>query len=96
MMTHHIGCNAREIILQKLVVQMQQRVFDVTLQWYVGNLPYLKQSETETALVIMQPLSSPRYETASWLSSDPLKHPLMIQGLHYGLMNGMRIPQQGS
>ena len=32
MMTHHIGGTARENILQKLVVQMQQRVFDVILQ----------------------------------------------------------------
>ena len=32
MMTHHIGDTAREMILQKLVVQIQQRVFDVTLQ----------------------------------------------------------------
>ena len=32
MMTHHIGGTAREMILQKLVVQMQQRVFDVILQ----------------------------------------------------------------
>lgn len=95
-MTHHIGGNAREMILQKLVVQMQQRVFDVTLQWYISNLPCPKQSETETASVVMEPLSSPRYETASWLSFDPLKHPLMIQGLHYGLRNGMRTYQQGS
>lgn len=36
MMTHHVGGDAREKILQKLVVQMQQRVFDVTLQRYVG------------------------------------------------------------
>ena len=43
MMTHHIGATAREMLLQKLVVQMQQRVFDVTLQWYVGNLAHRKQ-----------------------------------------------------
>ena len=34
-MTQHIGDNARQLILQKLVVRMQQRVFDVILQWYV-------------------------------------------------------------
>ena len=93
MMTHHIGANAREMILQKLIVQMQQRVFDVTLQRCVGNIPYPKQSETETALAIMEPLSSPRYETASWLSSDPLRNPLIVQGLHYVLRNGTRNPQ---
>ena len=96
MMTHHIGGNAREMILQKLIVQMQQRVFDVTLQRCVGNLPSPKQSETEIASATMEPLSSPRYETASWLSSDPLRHPLMIQGLHYGFRTGMRNPQYGS
>ena len=35
MTTHYIDGTARENILQKLVVQMQQRVFDVILQWYV-------------------------------------------------------------
>lgn len=40
MMTHHIGGAAREMILQKLVVQMQQRVFDVTLELYVGSFPF--------------------------------------------------------
>lgn len=55
-MTHHIGGTAREMILQKLVVQMQQRVFDVTLQRYVGGLPPCKESETETILAIMEPL----------------------------------------
>lgn len=93
MMTHHIGGNAREMILQKLIVQMQQRVFDVTLQRCVCNLPYPEQSETETASAIMEPLSSPRYETASWLSFDPLRDPLMIYGLHYVLRSGTRDPQ---
>ena len=56
MMTHHISGTAREMILQKLVVQMQQRVFDVTLQWYVGKLPQRKQGEAETAAAIMESL----------------------------------------
>ena len=54
MMTHHIGSTAREMILQKLVVQMQQHVFDVTLQKYVANFLCRKQSETETASAIME------------------------------------------
>lgn len=56
MMTQHIDCTARENILQKLVVQMQQRVFDVILQWYVGELPHLKQSTSETTSSVMEPL----------------------------------------
>ena len=84
MMTHHIGGTARETILQKLVVQMQQRVFDVILQWYVGSLPDGKQSETERASAIMEPSWGLRYEMASWLSSDALSHPSMIQDLRYG------------
>lgn len=56
MMTHHIDGTAREMILQKLVVQMQQRVFDVTLQWYVGKHFQRKQGETETASAIMESL----------------------------------------
>ena len=53
-MTHHIGGAAREIILQKLVVQMQQRVFDVMLPWYVGNFLHSKQSKAKTASVIVE------------------------------------------
>lgn len=57
MMTHHVGGTAREMILQKLVVQMQQRVFDVTLQWYVEIFfLHCKQGETETTSAIMEPL----------------------------------------
>ena len=56
MMTQHIDCTAREIILQKLVVQMQQRVFDVILQWYVGSFSYLKQSTSEITTSVMEPL----------------------------------------
>lgn len=33
MMTHHIGDSARKLILQPLVIRLQQRVFDVILQW---------------------------------------------------------------
>ena len=33
MMTHHIGDTARKAILQQLVLRLQQRVFDVILQW---------------------------------------------------------------
>ena len=55
MTTHHIDGTAREILLQKLVVQMQQRAFDVILQWYVFDWPRLKQSHAETALAIMEP-----------------------------------------
>ena len=56
MMTQHIDCTVRENILQKLNVQMQQRVFDVILQWYVGNLPHLKQSTSEITSSVMEPL----------------------------------------
>ena len=56
MTTHHIDGTARENILQKLVVQMQQRVFDVILQWYVCDWPLLEQSHAETASAIMEPL----------------------------------------
>lgn len=55
MMTHHIGGTAREMILQKLVVQMQQRVFDVILQWYVCHCQHRKQSKTEITSAIMEP-----------------------------------------
>lgn len=55
-MTHHIDSTARQNILQKLVVQMQQRVFDVILQWYVGNFPRFMQSEAEPASATMGPL----------------------------------------
>ena len=33
MMSHHIGDTARKSILQQLVLRLQQRVFDVILQW---------------------------------------------------------------
>ena len=55
MMTHHIGGTAREMILQKLVVQMQQRVFDVIIQWYVGKPLHHKQGKTELVSAMMQP-----------------------------------------
>ena len=55
MMTHHIGGTARETILQKLVVQMQQRVFDVILQWYVGKPFNRKQGKAKMVSVIVQP-----------------------------------------
>ena len=32
-MTYHVGDTARQRILQQLVLRLQQRVFDVTLQW---------------------------------------------------------------
>ena len=54
MMTHHIDGTARENILQKLVVQMQQRVFDVILQWYVCRFPDHRQSVAETASAITE------------------------------------------
>ena len=38
MMTQHIGETARRSILQKLVVKMQERVFDVILPWYVCGI----------------------------------------------------------
>ena len=55
-MTHYIGDAARERILQKLVVQMQQRVFDVILQRYFGNILHSKQGEADTASAITEPL----------------------------------------
>lgn len=55
-MTHYIDGTARQNILQKLVVQMQQRVFDVILQWYVGSFSHSMQSEAEPASAIMEPL----------------------------------------
>ena len=33
MMTQHVGETARRSILQRLVVKMQERVFDVILPW---------------------------------------------------------------
>jgi len=33
MMTHHVGDTARLQVLQELVLRLQQRVFDVVLQW---------------------------------------------------------------
>ena len=56
MTTHHIDGTARENILQKLVVQMQQRVFDVTLQRYVCGWPRLEPSHAEIASAITEPL----------------------------------------
>ena len=55
MMTHHIGGTAREMILQKLVVQMQQRVLDVILQWYVGRPLRRKPSKAKIVSAIVQP-----------------------------------------
>ena len=55
MMTHHIGGTAREMILQKLVVQMQQRVFDVILQWYVDKPLRRKQGKAKIVPAIVQP-----------------------------------------
>ena len=37
MMAQHISSAAREMILQKLVVHMQHRAFDVILERYVGS-----------------------------------------------------------
>ena len=55
MMTHHIGGTAREMILQKLVVQMQQHVFDVLLQWYVGKPLHRKRGNAKIVSAVVQP-----------------------------------------
>lgn len=62
MMTHHIGGTAREMILQKLVVQMQQRVFDVTLQCNNGAIvkPEVRDGITAIFRCFEPPLDDPR------------------------------------
>lgn len=62
MMTHYIGGTVREMILQRLVVQMQQRVFDVTLQCNNGALvkPEVRDGIMAIFRCFEPPLDDPR------------------------------------
>ena len=56
MMTHHVGETAKRLLLQKLVVKMQERVFDVILPWYAYRIDTIGEIQltlgrNESALV---------------------------------------------
>ncbi|KAL6722278.1 hypothetical protein ACLMJK_001385 [Lecanora helva] len=57
MMTQHIGETARRLILQKLVVKMQERVFDVVLPW--NNNAFANPMQQDKIMAIFQLFTPP-------------------------------------
>lgn len=89
LMTHHIGGAAREMILQKLVVRMQQRVFDVTLE--CNNGAFVKPEVRDGIMAIFRSFEPPPFDprpplqTPEWDENSPTRFlmlsPLDIVGL---------------
>lgn len=75
MLTHHIDDNARERILQKLVVRMQEDVFGVILPGYVCNLFKSFSIDADKWIPdLVMGLSNRRYETGSWQCFSASSH----------------------